>query len=404
MQFIKICQNHLACLIVFTLIACVLFYDSNVSSLLQIYEKIRGMLDFYKWATYDESIATMPLTKKSRTIMLLHGYVPFWNAGSEVCAHTVNKVLVQNGHEVWVGVPGYPNIIYEGVYIFNSDNRVLLHNLMLKTDVISTHSFRDKCLKLSEQYGTAYIDWLHGGTYTMNIRNSNKILKANQWSVFNCESLVESFSDYNKMQYHVLRPPVDWHEYEVSEHNPIYVTLSNLNENKGGQILIDIAKICPEIEFLGVRGSYWKQIEDDTLPNITYIDNTPKIKTVYAKTKILLMPSKEETWGRTAIEAMSSGIPVIATPTPGLKECCMDAALFADRNDIQEWSRLIKRLTTDSAFYQEISNRGKIRAKQLEPTHDLEMFKEWYESKVVPSAFKDSVKFPNVLKNFLDLL
>jgi glycosyltransferase involved in cell wall biosynthesis len=101
---------------------------------------------------------------------------------------------------------------------------------------------------------------------------------------------------------------------------------------------------------------------------------------------------------------MSSGIPVIAAPTPGLKECCMDAALFADRNDIQEWSRLIKRLTTDSAFYQEISNRGKIRAKQLEPTHDLEMFKEWYESKVIPSAFKDSVKFPNVLKNFLDLL
>ena len=32
------------------------------------------------------------------------------------------------------------------------------------------------------------------------------------------------------------------------------------------------------------------------------------------------MPSQEETWGRVAIEAISSGIPVIANPTEGLRE------------------------------------------------------------------------------------
>ena len=116
------------------------------------------------------------------------------------------------------------------------------------------------------------------------------------------------------------------------------------------------------------------------------------------------MPSKEETWGRTAIEAMSSGIPVIANPTPGLKECCQDAALFVERNDIQEWSRLINRLCNDTSFYQEFSNRGKIRAKQLEPTHDLEMFKEWFEIKVVPSANKDLANPPNTLQKFLDIM
>jgi len=368
-------------------------------------ENKRLIINFDGWENYDESKVLKPTTAKSRSVMLLHGYTPFWNAGSEICAHTVNRLLVKNGHEVWVGVPGYPNKIYEGVHIFNSDDRVLLHNVMLHSHVISTHSFRDKCIKLSEQYGLAYIDWLHGGTFTMNVRKLNKSDKKKyRWAVFNCDSLVESFSDYSEMQYHVLRPPVDWHEYEVQEHKPKYVTLSNLNENKGGQILIEIAKITPNVQFLGVRGSYWKQIEDNTVTNITYIDNTPKIKDVYTQTKILLMPSKEETWGRTAIEAMSSGIPVIAAPTPGLKECCKDAALFVERDNIQEWSRLINRLNTDTAFYQEFSNRGKIRAKQLEPTHDLEMFKEWFENQVVPSAPKDLAKPPTTLQKFLDIL
>jgi glycosyltransferase involved in cell wall biosynthesis len=395
---------YLGVILICLVVSGFLFFDTKISNDIQISDEKYKQLKYDTWEKYSDTKALEKPNAKSRTVMLLHGYTPFWNAGSEVCAHTVNKLLVEKGHEVWVGVPGYPNRIYEGVHIFNADNRILLHNLMLHTDVISTHSFRDRCIKLSEQYGTAYIDWLHGGTFTMAVRKSLKTHNKNRWAIFNCESLIESFTDAEEIQYHVLRPPVNWREYEVEERKPKYVTLSNLNENKGGHILIEIAKITPEVQFLGVRGSYWKQIEDNTVPNITYIDNTPKIKDVYAQTNILIMPSKEETWGRTAVEAMSSGIPVIASPTPGLKECCKDAALFVDRDDIQEWSRLIRRLISDDTFYQECSNRGKIRAKQLEPIHDLEVFQEWYENKVIPSANKTLSNPPTLLQKFLDLM
>jgi glycosyltransferase involved in cell wall biosynthesis len=175
-----------------------------------------------------------------------------------------------------------------------------------------------------------------------------------------------------------------------------------LNENKGGHILIEIAKAAPEINFLGVRGSYWKQIEDPSVKNIRYMNNTPHIKEVYALSKVLIMPSKDETWGRTAVEAMSSGIPVIAAPTPGLRECCEDSALFVERNDIPEWVRLIRRLINDKAFYDEYSNRGKIRARQLEPTHDLEMFKEWYETKVIVSTDRSQAKPLTLIEEFYD--
>lgn len=399
----SICLIIMVCAIV----ASVIYYDKTMNTQIIISDDIKKTIKYEIWSTYDESIAYSKPTGKTRSIMLLHAYVPFWNAGSEVCAHTVNRFLIRKGHEVWVGVPGYPNRIYEGVHLFDSNNRALLHGLMKYTDVISTHSYRKKCLSLSNQYGAAFIDWFHGGTYTSSTRD-NYIDKESPrvWAAFNSTSLYTTFQNIEEKKYCVLRPPVDWREYEIADSllQHKYVTLSNLNENKGGQILIDIAKAAPEIQFLGVRGSYWKQIEDHSLTNLTYIDNTPKIKDIYMVTNILIMPSKDETWGRTAVEAMSSGIPVIAAITPGLKECCEDAALFADRTDIKEWVRLIRRLSKDKSFYEEYVKRGKARARQLEPTHDMETFLDWYETKVVPSVDRITAKPPTFLEKYLDIL
>jgi len=394
-----------ATLVILTVVAALIYYDAKATYAVTIDKETRALTNFDTWADYNQERASALPTGKSRSVMLLHAYVPFWNAGSEVCAHTVNRLLAKSGHEVWVGVPGYPYKMYQGVHIFDMNNRLMLHRLMTHADVISTHSYRDKCLALAKRYGAAYIDWFHGGTFTANARKAGyDQTNPRYWAVFNSTSLQEAHSHMTEDRYHILRPPVDWREYEV-HHNtaqPQYVTLSNLNENKGGQILIDIAKAAPEIQFLGVRGSYWKQIEDTTLPNVTYINNTPQIKEVYAMTKILIMPSKDETWGRTAVEAMSSGIPVIVAPTPGLKECVQDAALLVDRTETKEWVRLIRRLHNDKSFYDEYSNRGKARARQLEPTHDLELFIEWYEKKVVPSADKKQAAPPSFLEKFLD--
>jgi len=62
------------------------------------------------------------------------------------------------------------------------------------------------------------------------------------------------------------------------------------------------------------------------------------------------MPSEYESWGRVGVEAMASGIPVIAHPTPGLQESLGDAGVFVDRNDIDGWERAIRRLLTPRAY------------------------------------------------------
>ena len=391
-------------IVLFTICVLVLFFDSKMSTAVTIDKDVRSLTNFDLWQKYSLEKAARRPKGKSRSVMFLHAYVPFWNAGSEVCAHSVNKALVKKGHEVWVGVPGYPYRIYEGVHIFDLNDRAFTHSLLKYTTVLSTHSFRQRCWRLSQQYGTAYMDWFHGGTFTSNAAKEGLYDSPKYWGVFNSSSLSETFHDISDAKIHILRPPVDWHEYETSREKARYITLSNLNENKGGHLLIQIAKAAPELDFLGVRGSYWSQIEDKTVENITYIPNTPRINDVYTVTKILIMPSKDETWGRTAVEAMSSGIPVIAAPTPGLRECCEEAALFVERDNIKEWVRLLRRLTTDKAFYDEYANRGKARAKQLEPTHDMEMFVEFYEQKVVPSADPNHAKPPTLLQKYLDAM
>ncbi|MFE4971343.1 glycosyltransferase [Kitasatospora sp. NPDC056651] len=49
---------------------------------------------------------------------------------------------------------------------------------------------------------------------------------------------------------------------------------------------------------------------------------------VYARSRVVLMPSSHESWGRVGVEAFASGIPVIAHPTPGLAECLGHAGIY----------------------------------------------------------------------------
>ncbi len=84
------------------------------------------------------------------------------------------------------------------------------------------------------------------------------------------------------------------------------------------------------MHFLGVRGAYGRQVmPPPRLPNCEVLDSVTgkEMRThVYGRSRVMLMPSLYESWGRVAVEALASGIPVIAHPTPGLVESLGEAA------------------------------------------------------------------------------
>jgi glycosyltransferase involved in cell wall biosynthesis len=149
--------------------------------------------------------------------------------------------------------------------------------------------------------------------------------------------------------------------------NKDVVCLINCNKNKGSEIFNSLAIKMPDIQFLGVKGAYGEQdIIKNPPSNLHYINNQPDIRVVFKQIGILLMPSKRETWGRTAVEAMASGVPVIHSETPGLVECVGGAGILCMRNDYDAWEYAIRKLLDDRKYRDIIRQNGFDRIKDLE--------------------------------------
>lgn len=350
---------------------------------------------------------TIDVDKRIRILWIDPTYVPFVNAGSEVCTHQVNKFLLGKPYkwEVYVACPNMPKRVYENVRCFDLHDYETFIEVLQNTHMIHgwQRTYRRSMITLSKTTGIPFVGWSHTEQYVrQNKANWNHpAIKGRQFTVFNSKQMSEQVKLEDETSL-VLFPPVNFREYmvEKEKHERKYVTLSNVNENKGGKLLVALAKACPELEFQGVLGGYYEQIRVKGIPNLRYVSHTDTIKDVYAKTWVQIMPSKEETWGRTAVEAMSSGIPVIVNPTPGLQECCGEAAIYCDRNDIDAWVVALRQLASDQEFYNRRSAAALERARALDPLPDLGHCEEWLEKTVVPT--KASGRMPTWLeKNML---
>ena len=306
-------------------------------------------------------------------------YPPKHNAGAEMMAHAMNTFLVrESGAKVNVilnerqELENYErvNLIWRGdeekrVKAIES-SQLLLSHLDNEPNAITTAVIGKKPLVLV----------MHNSFRMKFLKEFKKILPNNLYLIHNSE-WIKKFYEPLGIPSCVVYPPVNWQDYNVTSSKE-FVSLINMNENKGGKIFLELCKRMPDVRFLGVKGAYDKQMLQP-LTKLVLIDNTPQIKEVYSRTGILLMPSKYESWGRTAVEAMSSGIPVICHPTPGLLESCGSAGIFCDRNNIDSWIKEIRKLKTDSSYYEEKSKACLARARELDPEPQLANMSKWLE-------------------------
>lgn len=312
----------------------------------------------------------------------LHGYPPDLNAGAEWMTHSMLRALVERGHEVRVHLSRRASMWgrYElaGVQVWTAGVAARTPGALgALADVVISHL---EGVPYAKQAGAA------AGVPVVAVCHNTHNLTFEQaagvdLAVYNSQWMREYAEKWYVSEEHghhrpparhiVIRPPVLAADYRTTPGDR--VTLINLNENKGGALFWQLAERMPDVAFLGVRGSYGDQVTG-SLPNVEVLPHIPgqgMRDRVYARTRVLLAPSQYESWGRVAAEAMCSGIPVIAHPTPGLTECLGGAGTLVDRTDAAGWEQAIRRLLQPEAWAA-ASVRAVARSAELDPAAELE--------------------------------
>jgi glycosyltransferase involved in cell wall biosynthesis len=139
------------------------------------------------------------------------------------------------------------------------------------------------------------------------------------------------------------------------------ITLINANVNKGVQQFVALARAVPDHKFLGILPYYGERTVPPTPDNVEWVPFQNDIRTILKRTRLLLVPSYYESFGRVALEAMINGIPVLyAKPTAnsvfpggsteGLDEWIRPAGIGLPREVIDEWVATIRTLDDPETY------------------------------------------------------
>ena len=325
-----------------------------------------------------------------KILFSVHLYPPYHNAGGEMYIHNIAKYLISQGHQcrVLLHEASHYNIknvyVHDGVDVFPRGRNLEEH--FIWADRIITHlGFTSWTVAIAHIFHKPVFFVVHNTHHYPCVSDTSRPVGI----IYNCQ-YAKDVLKYPQRSI-VVHPPVDYRKYDlgIDPINNEYITLINLNENKGGAIFWEIARAMPEKKFLAVKGGYDPQIVQD-LPNVTVMEHTPDILQVYQQTRVLIMPSEYESWGMTATEAMCNGIPVICTPTFGLKENCAEAGIYVGnppqpstdakdiawprvtgRDNIGAWVKAIRKLD-EKKYYLSQSKKVRERSRALDPLTEYE--------------------------------
>jgi len=182
----------------------------------------------------------------------------------------------------------------------------------------------------------------------------------------------------NIMRTAVIRPLMHESKIKIDEEfRGDCITLVNANQNKGVAQFIDMARRMPDRKFLGVIPYYGELRVPPAPDNIEWIPFDDDIRNILKRTRVLVMPSYYESFGRIAVEAMYNGIPVLyskplAKPkypggsTEGVEAWISPAGIQCERENVESWASAIGALDNEETYVaRSVQSRQHIRNMNL---------------------------------------
>lgn len=315
-------------------------------------------------------------------VALSHGYPPIWNMGGEVSLH--RSLVAVDGKKIVLTATD-SEYTFEGVDVkkinisnvldVNANPNPIAKQLkdLEARVVISQNELSVPAVAAAPYAGAVSIVNVHTPPrYGKAIRKG--VIYAD-YAIYNTQNSAELWGEPDAL---VLHPPISpLPQHQVTNGNA-YTLMSSL-VNKGVEVVLELAKMYPNQRFMIVRSPAepthgLPDIEKRVaaLPNVELLPRVaPENVHLYLKqTRILLVPSRYETYGMSAIEAAGYGIPCVHVDTPHVREGIGDAAILVPPLSVEETAKAIEIIEANYSFY---SSNARIKAEWLHARQDKEL-------------------------------
>jgi glycosyltransferase involved in cell wall biosynthesis len=175
-------------------------------------------------------------------------------------------------------------------------------------------------------------------------------------------------------------PPSDasWirHQFGLRKDHVVAV-IGGINKNKGQKEFVDAAIAIlqqrDDVNFIivganqEVKSTQFFQHLRNTISSqgrekdILFFDWVPDVQKILPAITVTVVPSRNEAFGRIAMESMAAGVPVVVTNVGGLKEivCDGETGLIAKPDDSEDLAVKIQKLLNDADMRKRLSSKAR---------------------------------------------
>jgi hypothetical protein len=298
----------------------------------------------------------------------LHGYPPGWSMGGEISTHRTLSVVPGSTVFTPRTTDGY---VLDGVTVLPSSGPYFL-NIMddaqaIEASVLFAHSTLSQAtVRAARRLKKPSILAVHAPPrFAADLRRA---WAAATVRLYNTEAARKDWRDSRGW---LLHPPIGPPPKEMIDGTGDALTLTSSLLNKGVTRVLDLARLLPDRRFIIVRspahethGSLDFEERAASLDNIEVWDRLhPRMMSVlWAQTKVLLVPSRYETYGLSALEAAWHGIPSVHVDTIHVREGIGEAARLMKSQTVEELRAAVDEVDRD---YTEWSAKAHSRAHAL---------------------------------------
>lgn len=151
--------------------------------------------------------------------------------------------------------------------------------------------------------------------------------------------------------------------YQLS--TPYVLALGAKDPRKNTDLVMQIAEGMPEVHFVIVGHENPLDLAGSNIHFLGYVPREDLLA-LYQGAKVCLYPSLYEGFGIPPLEAMASGVPVMAMNRTSLPEVVGDAGLLMATLDVKAWRRQLLELLHDPILWQTYHEKGLIQAQRFQ--------------------------------------